>query len=103
MLLISYVPDLQIKLYHRNGCIGKKTAYMGLGPICDFKHLLGVLKCVPVDKGAGMTAYIGYSCHPEGCNFWVFLFQKHHVFLLSLNLIPQYPPKVSSVELGQEL
>lgn len=31
-------------------CIGKTWSYLGCGPMCNFRHLLGVMKSIPFGK-----------------------------------------------------
>lgn len=45
------MPNVSIKLYHRCVCIGKSRVSVGFSTVLGFRHLLGVLECIPPDKG----------------------------------------------------
>lgn len=73
-------------------CIYRKDiAYIGFGPICGFRHVLGVLDCLPVDKGGQLyssstTSILQISAPQKTTNTNIFALITQFFFLFSIFL-----------------
>lgn len=57
------MPNLEVKPYHSCVYTGKNVVYVEFGTISDFRHPMGGLERVPMDKGHNYTnkSLIGLS------------------------------------------